>query len=180
MRLFTVAALHVVVASLLVGCTVEPLTTKRFAVVLTPVDVNTATGLEVGEPWFEEEAKLIASEVGAWDAYALEDSYRMTYRSLEGVEITLRVWQFATDRHARERLDWMVRSTGLTASQEQVGNRSAEGIGGDGGSFGLDFGAVFAFQKDRLVVGLQAVDPDDVAPHQDGLRKLALLVHERL
>ena len=183
MAKLTLVAMATAVALLLAGCSVEPLTEERFRTLLSEQEAHEAIGLHTAkETVFLDIAEVVREEERG-EILGLVDRYAMSFVTETGFgTVSLVIWDLATDRHARERLEVLVERSGLTDTAERVGNRSVEGAIGGGDDPSLAVSIEVSFVRGRRVVSLYTTAElqSDPSPYQDGLRELARLVHDRL
>ena len=170
-------------ALLIAACTAEPLDEGRFKTLLSEQEAHAAIGLHTARETQFLDISEAVREKEREAILGLVDRRGVTFVTETGFgTVALDVWEFATDRHAREWLEVLIERGGLTPTATQVGYRSAEGVVGGGDSASLAVSLEVSFTAGRRVVSLHtSADPHaDLTPYRDGLRQLAELVDGRL
>ncbi len=183
MAKLTLAVALATLAVLIAACTTEPLNEERFRTLLSAQEAHEAIGLHIADETHFLDISEVVREEERGKILGLVDRYAMSFVTEGGLgTVSLEVWEFATDRHARERLEVLIARSGLTATDRQVGYRSVEGAIGGGHSASLTVAIEVSFTRGRRVVSLytSADLQADLIPYRDGLLELAELVDARL
>ena len=141
-----------------IACSSEPLDRKTFSSLISIEEVSEILGLELvdREVAIDSVSTNVRHHVFTY-VYGMENKYSALYSETNGNSpFAMYVFQFATDRHARETLDDFVLSENLILTPAKVGHRSFMGtLSGSGISGAIQNPDLVAFLTGRLIVVME-------------------------
>ena len=141
-----------------IACSSEPLDRKTFSSLISIEEVSEILGLELvdREVAIDSVSTNVRHHVFTY-VYGMENKYSALYSETNGNSpFAMYVFQFATDRHARETLDDFVLSENLILTPAKVGHRSFMGtLSGSGISGAIQNPDLLAFLTGRLIVVME-------------------------
>ncbi len=141
-----------------IACSSEPLDRKTFSSLISIEEVSEILGLELvdQEVAIDSVSTNVRHHVFTY-VYGMENKYSALYSETNGNSpFAMYVFQFATDRHARETLDDFVLSENLILTPAKVGHRSFMGtLSGSGISGAIQNPDLVAFLTGRLIVVME-------------------------
>ena len=142
-----------------IACSTEPLNQKTFPDLLSLQEASESLGVVLSKREVFDKSKAddaIKHHVFA-GVYGMENQYIALYLDdQEDSPLGLYIFQFFTDRHARETLNDFVLSENLKITNSKIGDRSYYGVlSGEGLSGFIEPPSVVTFLNGRLVVAVE-------------------------
>ena len=141
-----------------IACSSEPLDRKTFSSLISIEEASELLGLELSdkEVALDSVSTNVRHHVFTY-VYGMENKYSALYSDTNGnFSFAMYVFQFATDRHARETLNDFVLSENLILTPVKVGHRSFMGtLSGSGISGAMQNPDLVAFLTGRLIVVME-------------------------
>tara|TARA_Y100000590_G_scaffold383500_1_gene454235 strand:- start:6301 stop:6840 length:540 start_codon:yes stop_codon:yes gene_type:complete len=165
-----------------IACSSEPLDRKTFSSLISIEEVSEILELELvdREVAIDSVSTNVRHHVFTY-VYGMENKYSALYSETNGNSpFAMYVFQFATDRHARETLDDFVLSENLILTPAKVGHRSFMGtLSGSGISGAIQNPDLVAFLTGRLIVVME-FDPRYGEERRTNQLEIAEALEEKL